>query len=219
MPTSISPPWRRVVDGLVLPSPWGGHPALDFCNTLAGWGGVVQHDYLHDYGHLLTFARDASLLDAETVSAVPSEGSSAELLRARRLRAAAYSVLHGEGHPDSWAMVSNAVEEAACSLQFVPSAHGARWTLPIALGVRLPVLALARSLGDLLVSEDAAYVSRCPGDGCGWLFLDRSGRRRWCSMAVCGNRAKARRHAGRAASRSGAAASRSGKATSRSGEA
>jgi predicted RNA-binding Zn ribbon-like protein len=33
---------------------------------------------------------------------------------------------------------------------------------------------------------------------CGWLFLDssRGGRRRWCSMNVCGNREKARRHRG-----------------------
>jgi predicted RNA-binding Zn ribbon-like protein len=39
-------------------------------------------------------------------------------------------------------------------------------------------------------------IEQCEGDVCGWLFLDRSpaGRRRWCSMRDCGNRAKARRH-------------------------
>lgn len=36
-------------------------------------------------------------------------------------------------------------------------------------------------------------VKRCPGRGCGWLFLDRSGRRRWCSMQTCGSRSKMRR--------------------------
>ncbi|MYV62710.1 hypothetical protein GTW37_28835, partial [Streptomyces sp. SID4931] len=25
-----------------------------------------------------------------------------------------------------------------------------------------------------------------PGKGCGWLFLDTAGRRRWCSLGVCG---------------------------------
>src|SRR6266513_2507587 len=36
-------------------------------------------------------------------------------------------------------------------------------------------------------------VSRCPGRGCGWLFLNTSGRRRWCSMSTCGSREKMRR--------------------------
>jgi predicted RNA-binding Zn ribbon-like protein len=38
-----------------------------------------------------------------------------------------------------------------------------------------------------------ARVHRCPGPGCGWLFLDTSGRRRWCSMSTCGSRVKMRR--------------------------
>ena len=36
----------------------------------------------------------------------------------------------------------------------------------------------------------------CDNETCRWVFFDASptGRRRWCSMASCGNRAKARRH-------------------------
>jgi hypothetical protein len=39
-------------------------------------------------------------------------------------------------------------------------------------------------------------VRRCANPECGWLFLDdsRAGKRRWCSMSSCGNRARARRH-------------------------
>ena len=39
-------------------------------------------------------------------------------------------------------------------------------------------------------------VRVCANDACRWIFYDesRSGRRRWCDMATCGNRAKARRH-------------------------
>jgi hypothetical protein len=36
-------------------------------------------------------------------------------------------------------------------------------------------------------------LRRCPGRDCGWLFLDTSGRRRWCSMGACGSREKMRR--------------------------
>jgi predicted RNA-binding Zn ribbon-like protein len=38
-----------------------------------------------------------------------------------------------------------------------------------------------------------ARVRLCPGRNCGWLFLDASGRRRWCSMTTCGSREKMRR--------------------------
>jgi predicted RNA-binding Zn ribbon-like protein len=38
-----------------------------------------------------------------------------------------------------------------------------------------------------------ARLRRCPGRNCGWLFLDASGRRRWCSMTTCGSREKMRR--------------------------
>lgn len=56
-----------------------------------------------------------------------------------------------------------------------------------------PVLASAI---ELLASARLDKLHSCEGEGCGWLFLDRSrGRpRRWCSMQDCGNRAKARRH-------------------------
>ncbi len=42
-------------------------------------------------------------------------------------------------------------------------------------------------------------LKRCENPRCGWLFVDRSRNRsrRWCEMATCGNRAKARRRARR----------------------
>ncbi|HWK28218.1 MAG TPA: CGNR zinc finger domain-containing protein [Solirubrobacter sp.] len=46
-----------------------------------------------------------------------------------------------------------------------------------------------------LLSDPKALerLHRCPGRDCGWLFIDTSGRRRWCSMAACGSREKMRR--------------------------
>lgn len=55
---------------------------------------------------------------------------------------------------------------------------------------------ILQSAVDLLVSKnDLQRVKECEGDPCGWLFFDtsRNRSRRWCSMADCGNRAKARR--------------------------
>ena len=66
--------------------------------------------------------------------------------------------------------------------------------LPVEPG--LPLWRVALSARELLLALPGGRLRVCAGDECGWLFLDSSkaGRRRWCSMADCGNRAKARRH-------------------------
>jgi len=70
-----------------------------------------------------------------------------------------------------------------------------RWRSPESL-----LFPIARSLADLVCTEDFTYVKACEGPACTLLFVDRTrGRvRRWCSMAVCGNRAKQAAHRERA---------------------
>lgn len=62
-----------------------------------------------------------------------------------------------------------------------------------AAGLLSPVL---WSAADLLAGPRLARVRQCDNPECRWVFLDdsKSGNRRWCSMASCGNRAKAHRH-------------------------
>ena len=70
-----------------------------------------------------------------------------------------------------------------------------RWHSPESL-----LLPVARSLADLVCAEDFTYVKVCEGPPCTLLFIDRTRGhvRRWCSMAVCGNRAKQAAHRERA---------------------
>ena len=58
------------------------------------------------------------------------------------------------------------------------------------------LLPIAEAMADLVCSEDFSLVKACEGKICTLLFLDRThGRaRRWCSMSVCGNRAKQEAH-------------------------
>ena len=73
----------------------------------------------------------------------------------------------------------------------------ARFDLIEFFGLDAMLEPIIRSSVDLLTSEQIDRIARCRDDrGCGWLFLDRSRSkaRQWCSMADCGNRAKARRH-------------------------
>jgi predicted RNA-binding Zn ribbon-like protein len=60
--------------------------------------------------------------------------------------------------------------------------------------------AVAGSLAHYLAEHDHDRLRLCASETCRWLFVDRSpsGRRRWCDMRVCGNRAKVRRHRARA---------------------
>jgi predicted RNA-binding Zn ribbon-like protein len=62
--------------------------------------------------------------------------------------------------------------------------------------------ALARTLEPFVEAVAEGEVERfriCANDGCRWVFHDesRAGRRRWCDMSSCGNRAKAARHRAR----------------------
>ncbi|WP_329093110.1 CGNR zinc finger domain-containing protein [Actinomadura citrea] len=68
----------------------------------------------------------------------------------------------------------------------------------------------SKALGRIAAAYFAAYaggdwsrVRRCPAHDCAWVFWDSSknASRRWCSMRVCGNRAKARAFTERRATR------------------
>ncbi|MGH9751659.1 MAG: CGNR zinc finger domain-containing protein, partial [Blastocatellia bacterium] len=54
---------------------------------------------------------------------------------------------------------------------------------------------IADSAAEMLTTDDLTRLRECPGEDCGWLFLDTSknSRRQWCDMQTCGNLAKVRR--------------------------
>jgi predicted RNA-binding Zn ribbon-like protein len=55
---------------------------------------------------------------------------------------------------------------------------------------------VADSAIELLTSDLLHLVKICPGENCGWLFLDatKNKSRQWCDMKDCGNLAKVRRY-------------------------
>jgi predicted RNA-binding Zn ribbon-like protein len=196
--------YRRVVDGLVLPVAIATHPAFDFCNTLAGWNEAGSYDYLATYAHLAIWVRETGLVDAGSTTRVleqadgDPEGAAVQLQRARSLRSALYAACTDPANGPAWEAVAR--EARAAGPRAVLSrdmAPGRRWSIAPDTGLERPVLELAREAADVLAGTDLRHVRACPGTHCGWLFVDPSGRRRWCTMEVCGNRAKARRHAER----------------------
>ncbi len=59
--------------------------------------------------------------------------------------------------------------------------------------------ALVDPIAEALADGRPDRLRVCANDSCRWVFYDTSptGRRRWCDMSTCGNRAKARRHRAR----------------------
>jgi predicted RNA-binding Zn ribbon-like protein len=191
-----------VAGGLLVPEPLAGEPALELCNTYAGWGEEAGREYLLAYEHFAVWARERGLVGAgdaarllEESRARPAEAERV-LARARGLRAAFHAIAVGEADDDARASVAHEAERAASGARLEWTADGAAWSLPPTL--EQPLLAAAAAVAAFLTVAEPVRVGRCPGHGCGWLFADPRGRRRWCSMAVCGNRAKVRRHAERA---------------------
>jgi predicted RNA-binding Zn ribbon-like protein len=66
-----------------------------------------------------------------------------------------------------------------------------RWRTPEAL-----LSPIGEALAQFVCTEDFSNVKACEGPACTLLFADhtRGHRRRWCSMAICGNRAKQSAH-------------------------
>lgn len=168
----------------------GGALALDFCNTASGRGGPRHRDQLRDAGDMIAWAVQAGVA---RVAPVP------ELLgRALALREAIYHslVAPAPGAPAGDLAVL-AGEHAAClaRARLVPADGAYRWAWDAQTASIEAVLGPVAISAVELLTRPSAQLKQCPGPHCGWLFLDatRNGSRRWCEMAVCGNRAKQRR--------------------------
>ena len=195
------PSHLELVQGVVLPKPVGAHPVLDFVNTRSEWTtrGPARTEWLTSYEAFLTWNSYIGLLSPVTVFRLieqadgrPSEA--AQLLRQTLdFRVDLYDVLTGQATDQAFEAVARVTEKASGRRQLVRIGDEVSWELREDLG--LPLYNLALLAADLLTGSSREHVRTCPS--CGWLFLDPRGRRRWCSMATCGNRAKVRAHAAR----------------------
>ena len=195
------PAHYEVVEGLRLPARISGHPALDFCNTRAGWDGQIAVEYLADYEHLLVWGGFVGILGPDQVPVLRqrargnAKAAASVLERAKAFRANLYAVLRDPACAPAWPAVADQVAAAAQTLHLHRADETIRWEITPAADISAPLAAAAWSAGELLTSPALRGVHACAGAGCGWLFLDPTGRRRWCVMATCGNREKARRFA------------------------
>jgi len=186
----------------------GGTLCLDFANTVEPRNRAEQIDLFQDRDDVLRWGAVAGIVERPgsrrkaRASQLSEAEAAQELARARALREAVYeaasAVARGE-RPDRPALtaIQAAFAQAMARSELTDEGGEYGWRSS-ADGVDLVLDAVAKDAVDLLLSPGRARIKEC-GDGengCGWLFVDatKSGTRRWCSMAVCGTRAKVTRH-------------------------
>ncbi|WP_344012520.1 BTAD domain-containing putative transcriptional regulator [Streptomyces thermospinosisporus] len=185
------------VDDQWLPWSTGGHPALEFCNTYAGWGTqppLPGSEWLRHYATLAVWAGHQDLMAPGQVTRLRDQAAgrpddaTAVLDDARRFRTDLYACLTDPQNGHAFRAVATHVQDAIRSSSFIRGEDGlARWQpSPSASGLRLPLHAVALAAAELLADPRRLTVRACPSPHCAWLFLDTSGRRRWCSLGTCG---------------------------------
>ncbi len=187
---------NQTVDGLLLPIAVAGHPALELCNTRAGWLTESPREYLIGYDELVVWARENGLLSTAQIDVLLTQAAEQPRAATSVVRGARIlrENLYGAFVLNSADATVAAVRLAAKALVEATALDDDGWHLAPKQTLRAPLDAFALAALPLLQGGSSAGVHRCAGEGCGWLFLDPTHRRRWCVMAICGNRAKARRY-------------------------
>jgi predicted RNA-binding Zn ribbon-like protein len=181
---------------------------LDFVNSDALRG----TDALRDFDTLMAWLEAATLVDSERGLGMrrrareqPS-GAAAALVDARRIRGAlrtlaergAGTTLAEQIRADALGEINRVLGRSAGTRRVERRTDGtyARTFVPVGdafAGLMIPIV---ESAADALILGELPRVRRCADGRCARVFYDstKNGRRRWCDMATCGNRAKAARH-------------------------
>lgn len=177
---------------------------LDFLNSLAT-PVDTQVEWLDDGKGFLQWLRESGLIPEPTLKSIEETAMPGELdgvaARARSLREWFRGFVNKHRGRSLTAEAVNELEPLNRMLardeqfpQVVASDGGGlewrrerQWKSPDSL-----LSPVAEAIGEFVCNEEIADVKACEGHGCTLLFIDRTRgkRRRWCSMAVCGNRAK-----------------------------
>ncbi len=175
-------PWSRAEFRFVA-----GRAGLDFANTLVGRGDE-EADLLATAPDLGVWLHRAGLT-ASVPSVATHELSEAVKLREAISRSALAASTGSVLAPQDVRRINLHARYPVAPL-LDGSGETVSWEAPRTVAGALS--RMARDAVELLGGEERFRIRMCAREGCGALFLDRSrrGTRRWCSLVLCGNRAK-----------------------------
>jgi predicted RNA-binding Zn ribbon-like protein len=183
---------------------------LAFVNTVR-WNGAElgRDEQIIGYGQLLDWAVCEGVLTEENadrlreVAAADPDARRRALGTAWSFRRALHDCLRAVARqeappPASIGLLNAALTDAAPPFLIAIRSQGLALSTPSPAHPDL-LQPIVRAFTRLLGSADLGRLRECEAAGCGQLYLDttKNRSRRWCDMATCGNRAKARRHIAR----------------------
>ncbi|KAB2346131.1 CGNR zinc finger domain-containing protein [Actinomadura rudentiformis] len=175
-------------------TPLTGEPlALDLVNTRPSTG-----DLLDTPARLKAWlALQAGRLPAEETEAEITDADVAAVQAVReQITAAVHAVLHDEAPPAKALRSLNDAQRAAPAVRELSWNGAGVVAMPRREGppgTRLAAI-LAEAAADLLTDPALGKVRQCEAEDCVMVFLPAHPRRRWCSPARCGNRARVARY-------------------------
>ncbi len=169
--------------------------ALDFLNSVAGKGDA-RTDFLSDDEQVLRWLKQAGLpVDraARTLKAHPA-GTLRDAAVALREAGRTLVERRKAGRHGDPARLNRMLAKGSVYQQLVWK-EGAAPSRETHRRIEAPedlLVPLAEAIAELVAAGDYELVRKCENPDCTLWFYDKtkSHRRRWCSMAVCGNRAK-----------------------------
>jgi len=195
----------RIRDDLAIEFANTAHNPSDPAGSLAGWRDLV--DFLELRGALGRPELETLRAMGETDARRGADAFEQSLKLRETIRSVLGAMAAGKPLRASWiADVNEVLAHGMGSERLVR--HDATWRLGFVPLRPEPLRALApiaRSIGDLISAGPVGEVRRCANPRCVLFFRDRSRtrRRRWCSMAICGNRIKVATHLRRQGRRAG----------------
>ncbi|MFJ3214767.1 CGNR zinc finger domain-containing protein [Kitasatospora sp. NPDC086801] len=187
---------RGATAGLTLTTPRGtrfhfdpGALCLELLTT-GGPGPYARYEVLRQPADLTHWLPHSRLrLPADAVRIDPAQLAATRTLRDALWRLAAARAHGRPGTAADYAVLNRAAAHPPLAPQITPAGTAAA-PLP-ADGGQL-ASTLARDAIALLTGPHADRIRECGAHDCQLIFVDtsRPGRRRWCSMERCGNRAK-----------------------------
>ena len=183
---------------------------LDFVNTDAA-AQLPGGDLLRDFEALLVWFHQHGAIDDERAAGIRRRAvlqpaaAAAALVDARRVRASLRGLaekgqLHERVRDDAVVEINRVLGRSAGTRRL--DQHAGLYTrafVPTGDAFAGLMIPMVESAADALVNDELARVRRCADPRCHRVFFDgtKNGRRRWCDMGTCGNRAKAARHRAR----------------------
>jgi predicted RNA-binding Zn ribbon-like protein len=149
-------------------------------------------ELLTDPASLASWLRDRGLIDG-SAALRPADHGRALVVR-ERLRDLARANRGAGPAAAALAQLNDAATGAIVEVRF--SGSGPRFIASPGAGIDGALGRLLAIAASAMIDGSWERLKVCPGDDCGWAFYDHSRNRtgRWCSMAVCGGRAKSRAH-------------------------